>query len=343
MNEASISHGFEIIEPYRSISFIGMSKNAGKTTTLNYFIGQTRGKCTLGLSSIGRDGESIDRVTGTKKPRIYITEGTLLATASSCIALSDATIELLEVTSFSTPMGNIVIGRAVSDGFIELAGPSSNSQLYEVMRRMFAFGAQKVMIDGALSRKSLASPAVAESTILATGAAHSKSLRQTVMETIHSYKLLTLPRYAYGLPQNEIGSGDCTCVLDKDSGILYKSQDTIIGHEEDLLNHIGEEARRIYSTGAITDSFVDRLLRNTKKATRLSIIAEDGTKLFISPDTSQRIEQREWELRVRNRINLIAITVNPYSASDYELSSEHMIQELKQRIEIPIFDVKGDK
>ena len=59
----------DIVSKYRSVSFIGMSKNAGKTTTLNFFIEKTRGVKTLGLSSIGRDGESLDRVTGTEKPK----------------------------------------------------------------------------------------------------------------------------------------------------------------------------------------------------------------------------------------------------------------------------------
>ena len=114
-----------ILEKYNSISFIGMSKNAGKTTTLNYFIDKTRGKYTLGLSSIGRDGETVDRVTQTEKPRVYIYAGTIVATSANCYKLSDATLEIIHVTNINTPLGRIIIARAVTDGYVEIAGPST--------------------------------------------------------------------------------------------------------------------------------------------------------------------------------------------------------------------------
>ena len=49
----------------KTMSIVGMCKNAGKTTMLNWLLtaGHLRG--TLGLTSIGRDGESTDVVTGT--------------------------------------------------------------------------------------------------------------------------------------------------------------------------------------------------------------------------------------------------------------------------------------
>ena len=71
------------IQQVKSMSIVGMCKNAGKTTMLNWLLtgGHLRG--TLGLTSIGRDGESTDVVTGTEKPGIFVKEGTLIATASS--------------------------------------------------------------------------------------------------------------------------------------------------------------------------------------------------------------------------------------------------------------------
>ena len=71
-----------LIESYRSLSIIGMCKNAGKTTVLNSILSEmgATGK-TLGLTSIGRDGESVDVVTQTHKPGIYVRDGTLIATA----------------------------------------------------------------------------------------------------------------------------------------------------------------------------------------------------------------------------------------------------------------------
>jgi len=75
----------------KTMSIVGMCKNAGKTTMLNWMLtgGHLRG--TLGLTSIGRDGESTDVVTGTEKPGIFVKEGTLIATAKDMLRLGDVT------------------------------------------------------------------------------------------------------------------------------------------------------------------------------------------------------------------------------------------------------------
>ena len=73
----------KLLKPYRSVSIIGMNKNVGKTTTLNYILKEARGKVSLGLTSIGRDGEEIDVVTSTEKPKIYIEKNAMVATARS--------------------------------------------------------------------------------------------------------------------------------------------------------------------------------------------------------------------------------------------------------------------
>ena len=86
----------EYIQGVRSLSIIGMCKNAGKTTVLNKLIAElNESSVCLGLTSIGRDGESTDLVTRTAKPGIYVYEGTLVATAVDMFRLSDITREII--------------------------------------------------------------------------------------------------------------------------------------------------------------------------------------------------------------------------------------------------------
>ena len=95
----------------KTMSIVGMCKNAGKTTMLNWLLtgGHLRG--TLGLTSIGRDGESTDVVTGTEKPGIFVKEGTMIATAKDMLRLGDVTKEILMTTGIPTPLGEVVILR----------------------------------------------------------------------------------------------------------------------------------------------------------------------------------------------------------------------------------------
>ena len=63
----------ELSTRYKTISIVGMAKNAGKTTALNYLIEEAEDESIrLGITSTGRDGETTDLVTNTDKPRGYL-------------------------------------------------------------------------------------------------------------------------------------------------------------------------------------------------------------------------------------------------------------------------------
>ena len=71
----------------KTLSIVGMCKNAGKTTVLNRLLSLKANGEVWGLTSIGRDGESTDVVTGTEKPGIFVPQGTLIATAKDMLRL----------------------------------------------------------------------------------------------------------------------------------------------------------------------------------------------------------------------------------------------------------------
>lgn len=351
-----------ILEKYNSISFIGMSKNAGKTTTLNYFIDKTRGKYTLGLSSIGRDGETVDRVTQTEKPRVYIYAGTIVATSANCYKLSDATLEIIHVTNINTPLGRIIIARAVTDGYVEIAGPSTTYDMKKVISIMYEVGADRVFIDGALSRKSLASPAVAEAAVLSVGASFSNDINKLINETVLTYKLLNIEKLENMKVRNQIEalksgvtvfshpesgevtnmSDSCLAIFDRNCDLVYSECNTIVGKESYIVDKISSETKFIYTSGALTDTFVDSLIKNTGKSCSVSIIVDDGTKLFISNENLIKLTHRKIRLYAIEKINICAITVNPFSTQDYTVDSRLMIAALKRHIDIPVFDVKGE-
>ena len=120
---------YSLLKDYKRLSIIGMEKNVGKTTVLNKLIEDIGLQKTIGLTSIGRDGEDTDVVTNTHKPRIYVNQGTIIATARDCLRNCDVTKEILYTTDFSTPMGDIIILRAISAGYVDIAGPSYNAQI----------------------------------------------------------------------------------------------------------------------------------------------------------------------------------------------------------------------
>lgn len=150
----------------------------------------------LAITSIGRDGEDEDVVSGRAKPRIYVYAGTLLATAENAMRRADALLDVLALSGVRTAFGEIVICRAISDGYIELAGPSSASDLLQIAKLLREIAPPDCLyiIDGALSRRSQAGGGgITQNIILATSGETSAIPSELAEHLAHSLELLSLP------------------------------------------------------------------------------------------------------------------------------------------------------
>lgn len=325
-----------LIAPYRSVSIIGMCKNAGKTTALNQIIREAAQNGTvLGLTSIGRDGESKDLVTGTKKPGIYVQEGTLIATAADMVLhCCDVTKEILDTTGIFTPMGEVVLLRAKSDGNVQLAGPSMTSQLAAVRELFFAAGAQRVLFDGALSRKSLCSRKVSDATILCTGASYHKNIPTVVSDTAYQCRILTLPETEDpNLVQLAATADRETCLLTADG-----PQPLPFGAKlEDALRK--QAAQAVFFGGALTEHAIKPLLMSSVPLQGLRMVVRDSSKILLSQDTFEKITRRGASVEVIDSVNLVALTVNPFSAYGTHFDPAELRQRMADATELPIFDV----
>ena len=180
-----------------------------KTTMLNWMLHHDRLQGTLGLTSIGRDGESTDVVTGTEKPASSCGRGLSSPPPRICCGWGTPRWRSWRPPASPRRWGEVVIFRARSDGNVQLAGPSITTQLKEVSRLFFEMGADKSIIDGALGRKSLGARAVAEGVILCTGASYHMSIDKVVADTAHVYRLMNLPKAEVMPPEMEESLEKC--------------------------------------------------------------------------------------------------------------------------------------
>jgi len=326
----------------RIISIIGLAKNVSKTTTLNHIIKNLKGKCKLGLTSIGRDGEKYDAITELPKPKIYIEEGTYVATAEESYKNSAVKTKLIKVTDYNTPMGLISISKALNSGYIELAGPSINSQLLEICLELIKLGCDIVLIDGAFDRKSYATPLISHATILSTGASVSENMQEVIEITEHIAKLLTLEKETNKkiielakkiLNFSKIG------FINKDYSIKNLKILTALGASDDIKKNIEKDTHYIVINGPITDQLLEDLIKSDNHCADITFLVEDATKLFISKKTMEKFKKKGAKIKVLNSIKIIAITVNPTSPLGYEFNKIEFLKSLKSKIHIPIYDL----
>ena len=300
------------LQSVRSMSIVGMCKNAGKTTMLNWLLAHSGRGRVLGLTSIGRDGESTDVVTGTEKPSIFVPAGTLIATARDMLWLGDVTKEILVSTGIPTPLGEVIIMRARSDGYVQLAGPSITTQLKSVSQTFFDLGAEQSIIDGALGRKSLGARQVAEGIVLCTGASYHMRMEKVIADTVSIYRIMNLP----------------------------KAQ-TVPAAPEGTLEQCLKEQGEALVTGALTDSMVLPLLRaGVLRKNRL--VVADPSKVLLSPDTLDKMQLREVRLETAEAARTLCITVNPVSAYGWKFDQDEFRARLQEAVDVPVINVKEE-
>ena len=134
-----------------SLAVVGTSKNAGKTVALSSVCeALEQSGLPFGLCSIGRDGEPVDALSGSAKPRYLLRPGAIAATAAGLVPMHPA-FEVLAFSGERSALGPIVFVRARSAAYLEIAGPPAASALRRVADSLASL-APFVLIDGAVDR-----------------------------------------------------------------------------------------------------------------------------------------------------------------------------------------------
>lgn len=329
---------------YKTISIVGMSKNSGKTVALNHLVGQAIEEgIPIGITSIGRDGESLDMVTETEKPRIFVEEGTFIATSTGMLDLGDANIEILKVTDYRTPLGEVIIGRVRDGGYVQIAGPQLLSDIKAVSDIMIDLGAKFVIIDGALDRLSQAAPAISEATILSTGAVLSRDINRVIEETLHVVKTLGLPVVEDHNIRNIIRNlmeDNKIALINNVNEIDIIPLKTALNGGSIIGDHLKDDSKYLVIPGSLVKSTLEDLTRTTRKYKNIEIIITDGTKVFIPPRDWLKFLRQGIKVRVLDPINLVGITINPYAPQGYYFDPVDFLEKMKSYIShIPVMDL----
>jgi hypothetical protein len=326
---------------YDSLSIVGLEKNTGKTECLKYVLDrlpvQTK---RIAVTSIGIDGETVDQVTRTQKPEIVLREGMYFGTSEMHYRQRRLVSELIDVSDQTTSLGRVVTAKALTGGKILLSGPSSAIGLRRWMQEMHRFDIDLVVIDGALSRMSSASPAVSQSLILATGAAYSANMATLVSKTAHVVDLVNLELTDETTRQLLMPLEKGVWFIDKDGNL--NGLDAMTSLSQDIRFEGMDDCKTLYVAGALVDGFLEKVRKN-KNLKQVELVVRDFTKIFVTPQQFRLFAKAGGSIRVLQRSKLIAVTVNPVSPSGYVLDSDTLCAKLSEAIGLPVFDLLKNK
>jgi len=304
----SINHLFDFFtEKSQIISIIGMDKNVGKTTLLNFLLKelQNRHVPTLVLS-IGRDGEANDSVENTSKPPIIIYKGGCFLTIKELIR-TPSSIEILECFNSKVSGSKIILGHALQDTQIQLVNPANQKVLSEMIRiSLERCGGGTVFIDGALDRLSHGSSSLIDGVFVCAGVQSEGDLSEIIKKT----------RLLISHLQNEVCDKKIKQLILKqalEKGTLLIRNEEIIDCIQGTLidtTDLDEKIKNndiIYTTGVITDKIINRFIEREQIITMVLI---DGTKAHISQRYCAIMHRMGIRLQIINRIPVYGLSIN---------------------------------
>lgn len=316
------------------VTVIGLCKNAGKTTAMRRLMAELGDEC-LGLTSVGRDGEATDLVTGTEKPDLYVKAGDLFATARGMMRLCDGTLEVAALTDVMTPVGEVVVFRALSDGYVQLAGPSAAGQLPALCACFASLGAQRVIIDGAAGRKSLAGAGTEGTAILCTGASLDRDMELVVAETAHVCRLFSCKRPEDAALRAALDAcRERFALFSPDGEALELPVDE---NGSPRWSRLPREHCVLWAAGGITDPLLKTLGR---RGAPLTLVVADATHVLAGRAAMELFTRSGGRLVVRRELSVAAVGANPWSAYGWHFDAQQFVAALREAISLPVVNVK---
>ncbi|MEA1884461.1 MAG: hypothetical protein U9N62_08095 [Thermotogota bacterium] len=292
---------------HKVISIIGMEKNVGKTTLLNYLLKvmAEKGLPVLVLS-IGRDGEPVDVLEKTKKPDITVYAGGCFLTIRELLKTPTA-VEIVETFNEKISGSKVLLARALQNTEIQLINPGNQKVVSNMIRNSIKrCGKCTVFIDGALDRLSHGASNLVDGVFICTGVQVEGTLDQIIDKTkelVDNLENSTCDDEMLRLI-SECKSEFRTFIIRNDqieacmAGTLLDSTEL----DEKIKNN-----DIIYTTGVLTDKIIKRL---GEKDLRYTIVLIDGTKCHVSHRYKAIMTRKGIVLKVLNQIPVYGLSVN---------------------------------
>ena len=246
--------------------------------------------------------------------------------------------EIMDVSTQQTSLGRLVTARAVSSGKALLSGPADTGSLKVLIQGMKRFDVDTTIVDGALSRLSLSSPAVTEAMVLATGAAVSCNIPQLVRKTKYVYDLICLEKAEPEIIRQLIDIEQGMWSIDE-NGKVHDLNIPSVFMLENNKDEVFKYGNTLYVAGAISDKLL-QFLRQQKQIKEITLLIRDFTKVFASMETYYAFLKKGGTMKVLQKSKLLAVCINPQSPEGYCLDSDELRVAMQESLGIPVYDVK---
>jgi hypothetical protein len=308
----------------RVVAVVGLSKNCGKTTFLNWYISREQGSV-VGVTTTGRDGEEIDLVTNDKKPKVKLPAGVYFTAFENVYMEKAVWVEGICKLPFRVIGKNLWLYKTLGAIETEIVGPSHLKEQESLIDIFEKYGCDTVLIDGSLDRKSICLSERVDEIVLVIGAA--AGWIEEIKEQVSGIRY-----QVSGIRYQEIGG------MVKYKNVVETNFKSIYGHENSVIDILMQQPEWVYFPGALTEYSWLKLKK---------YILDFKGKLVFNHPLNVRIGLRDLKeminkkgLYSRLRFNLSCVAVNSYSPYNEHIDVDLLREEIRKMfIEKEVIDV----
>jgi len=289
---------------------------------------------TVGVTSVGLDGEELDAVTYLPKPRIRLTAGTLCATAEDCLRTAEAKTRIVRRTGIMTGLGEIVVVEVLSEGILLVGGPSTASATEEIVRILRGLGARRIFLDGAFARGSHA--AAGEAMVYVAGAHLSASMDAVVRAAKYAVAKFTLPAVDPALSFLE--AVDAIGWIDVDHRFHPLDVPSAVGSADAVLDRVPPAARWLYLPKALGPTFARRFV-DRRTGHDCGLVVRGPLSIVADGDALRHLFLLGRDIRVLTPMKVLFVGANPFSPAGHRFDREAFLDALSDATGLPAVDV----
>ncbi len=325
---------FGWIQAVRAVALVGICKNAGKTTLLNHLL-SLHGKGLWGVFSTGIDGEESDTVFRVPKPAVKLGPDLLFCCDTPALDKAGSGVEVLEKLSADTSSRPLWLARSRTFLQTEITGPGPVSRQIELLSRMQAWGAEKVLIDGSLDRKSIALSEAVDAVAVLIGASFGP-LSAIIGELRRLEQLNALPSPDLTEREYRLLLASERILSHRDGKWADTGLDSLFGARKALKELLEDDLEAIYIPGALTE-IVLASLRESLAASGVRIYFRHPECLKLGPAILERFVE-EFGPRVLIPFRIRAWVLNTASVGAPAIDAAEFRAKLRQalpQLELP--------
>ena len=110
--------------------------------------------------------------------------------------------------------------------------------------------------------------------------------------------------------------------------------------EEGLREYARNDTTHVFIGGALSDHLLRQLLFSGAGLSEIKLVVSDASKILVSSDNYRKLRVKGCDIQVLDDVNLLAVTVNPFSVYGHSFDKDRFRERLSERIKAPVFNVR---